>query len=278
MDAEQSDAQRAVNFFSRILSEKYNREYNSEYCSTQLRQPISITYDEGIGSEVFQDNDDCKPLIYNTYQMYLVKGQSYLQEDIEHSRRQRYRLGIKLVRGAYIRSERQREESTGNTILHGSKLEVDQAYNNVLSSILGLMAKRRSSKIGAIEGTSMYVGASDKDRNRAITHSLFCPGHSGHDNEVNLSLLIATHNAQSVLTAVDCMKELSLPRDFPRVEFAQIYGMADQITYSLSNQGFNVYKLVPFGPFEQLFPWLLRRLEENQVRSSGRLLVVDVRV
>ena len=97
MDAEQSDAQRAVNFFSRILSEKYNREYNSEYCSTQLRQPISITYDEGIGSEVFQDNDDYKPLIYNTYQMYLVQGQSYLQEDIEHSRRQRYRLGIKLV-------------------------------------------------------------------------------------------------------------------------------------------------------------------------------------
>ena len=50
-------------------------------------------------------------------------------------------------------------------------------------------------------------------------------------------------------------------------------GMSDHITYALGlstdditkQPMFNVLKLVPFGDFEQLLPWLTRRLEENNV-------------
>ena len=47
------------------------------------------------------------------------------------------------------------------------------------------------------------------------------------------------------------------------VDFAQILGMADDLTFSLGLDGFNAHKLVPYGAFEELLPWLLRRLEEN---------------
>ena len=49
----------------------------------------------------------------------------------------------------------------------------------------------------------------------------------------------------------------------PRVHFAQILGMADDATYGLGAAGYNALKLVPYGAFDELLPWLLRRLEEN---------------
>ena len=49
-----------------------------------------------------------------------------------------------------------------------------------------------------------------------------------------------------------------------RVMFAQIMGMCDGLSMALGQTGYNSHKLVLFGDFEQIFPWLLRRLEENQ--------------
>ena len=31
--------------------------------------------------------------------------------------------------------------------------------------------------------------------------------------------------------------------------------------------GYNTSKLLVYGPFDKLFPWLLRRLDENKVRT-----------
>ena len=44
----------------------------------------------------------------------------------------------------------------------------------------------------------------------------------------------------------------------------QILGMADDLTLTLGLAGHNALKLVPFGRFGEVLPWLLRRLEENQ--------------
>ena len=40
--------------------------------------------------------------------------------------------------------------------------------------------------------------------------------------------------------------------------------MADDLTLTLGLQGFNALKLVPYGELQQVLPWLLRRLDENQ--------------
>ena len=45
---------------------------------------------------------------------------------------------------------------------------------------------------------------------------------------------------------------------------SQILGMADDLTLTLGLQGFNALKLVPYGELQQVLPWLLRRLDENQ--------------
>ena len=53
------------------------------------------------------------------------------------------------------------------------------------------------------------------------------------------------------------------------VYFAQVLGMADHLTYPLGHSGYNVYKLVTYGPVEETIAWLLRRLHENSDAMGG---------
>ncbi|EOD18874.1 proline dehydrogenase [Emiliania huxleyi CCMP1516] len=64
--------------------------------------------------------------------------------------------------------------------------------------------------------------------------------------------------------AYDTLDALKLPRSDPCVHLAQIQGMADDLTLTLGLMGYNALKLMPYGHFDEVLPWLLRRLEENQ--------------
>jgi len=77
------------------------------------------------------------------------------------------------------------------------------------------------------------------------------------------SLCAATHNEASARLLVTLMNEKHIePRD-NRIEFAQLYGMGDHLTYNLSRHGYNTSKYVPYGPVELVLPYLARRAQEN---------------
>ncbi|WP_346238884.1 proline dehydrogenase family protein [Niabella insulamsoli] len=78
-----------------------------------------------------------------------------------------------------------------------------------------------------------------------------------------ISVLIATHNENSNLLAVQQMQQMGLPLNHPHVNFSQLFGMSDNITFNLAQAGCNVSKYLPFGPIEDVIPYLMRRAEEN---------------
>merc|ERR1711904_640561 len=49
-----------------------------------------------------------KPIIYNTYQCYLVKAKERVRNDLRRAEREGFYFAAKLVRGAYMVQERKR--------------------------------------------------------------------------------------------------------------------------------------------------------------------------
>lgn len=109
--------------------------------------------------------------------------------------------------------------------------------------------------------------ATDTDYDEAVR---FCMDHI-HSTAV----IIASHNEQSNLLGAKLLDEMMLPHNHPHVHFSQLYGMSDTITFNLAKEGFNVSKYLPFGPIQDVIPYLMRRAQENTSVSgqTGRELM-----
>ncbi|KAJ7974222.1 Proline dehydrogenase [Quillaja saponaria] len=77
-------------------------------------------------------------------------------------------------------------------------------------------------------------------------------------------VVLATHNVESGKLAAAKAHELGMGKVNHKLEFAQLHGMAEALSFGLSNAGFQVSKYMPFGPVEMVMPYLLRRAEENR--------------
>ncbi|HEX8460457.1 MAG TPA: proline dehydrogenase family protein [Segetibacter sp.] len=94
------------------------------------------------------------------------------------------------------------------------------------------------------------------------------------DNIEKIACILASHNEMSNLLAVQLMEEKKLPFHHPHLHFSQLYGMSDNITFNLAKAGFWVSKYLPFGPIDDVVPYLMRRAQENSSVSgqTGREL------
>ena len=110
--------------------------------------------------------------------------------------------------------------------------------------------------------------ATDKDYDEAVR---FCI-----NNIDKIGVIVATHNEASNLLATQLLKEKALPFNHPHVHFSQLYGMSDNITYNLAGAGCSVSKYLPFGPINDVVPYLMRRAQENtSVKGqTGRELIL----
>ena len=97
--------------------------------------------------------------------------------------------------------------------------------------------------------------SSDRDFNAGVSLCL--------DNIDRVGVIVASHNEDSNMLAVKKLHELNQPLNHPHVNFSQLFGMSDNITFNLANAGCNVSKYLPFGPIEDVIPYLMRRAQEN---------------
>ena len=93
-----------------------------------------------------------------------------------------------------------------------------------------------------------------------------------------ISVCAGTHNEASSRLLTTLLAEHDIRPDDPRVWFAQLYGMSDNLTYNLAHAGYNTAKYVPYGPVEAVMPYLLRRADENTAiagQSSREFLLIQ---
>jgi proline dehydrogenase len=128
--------------------------------------------------------------------------------------------------------------------------------------------RSRASSKGVQSPIQINKQSTDKDYNEAIS---FCITHIE-----DVASVVATHNEESNLFAVQLMEQKGLPYNHPHLHFSQLYGMSDHITFNLAKAGFWVSKYVPFGPLKDVIPYLMRRAQENSSVSgqTGRELAL----
>ncbi len=95
----------------------------------------------------------------------------------------------------------------------------------------------------------------DQDYNEAIKFCL--------SKVETISTVVGTHNDESSAVTTQLMQDFGINKEDKRVYFAQLYGMSDNISFTLASQRYNVAKYVPYGPVKKVMPYLTRRAEEN---------------
>ena len=78
-----------------------------------------------------------------------------------------------------------------------------------------------------------------------------------------MAIFAGTHNEESSYKLIEMLSENGIAKDDQRIWFGQLYGMSDNISYNLAENGYNVAKYLPFGPVRDVMPYLIRRAEEN---------------
>lgn len=196
VDAEKYDLQEGVYELQRRLYQQFN----------PISSPVSVV---------------------GTLQMYLSGSADLLALEEKLARENNYRLGLKLVRGAYIHSENAR-----TSIIHKTKEDTDKNYNQGITYCI--------ESVLASEGNTSTLG-----------HLVV----ASHNAE---SLQLATQKTYKGELSKDNQNKSNIC-------LGQLLGMADSITYNLikNEQVSNVIKYVPWGPPLETKEYLLRRLEEN---------------
>ncbi|MEQ3662818.1 MAG: proline dehydrogenase family protein, partial [Flavobacterium sp.] len=97
--------------------------------------------------------------------------------------------------------------------------------------------------------------ATDENYDAAIIYMI--------DNIDKMFIFAGTHNENSSYRLMELCEEKGIAKNDNRIFFGQLYGMSDNISYNLAEQGYNVAKYLPFGPVRDVMPYLIRRAEEN---------------
>ncbi|MFZ6012700.1 MAG: proline dehydrogenase family protein [Bacteroidota bacterium] len=225
----------------------------------KVQQQQILTPEENLSVQKFRERIDtiCKTAYENNIRLLIDAEESWIQgaiDSIVNEMMARYNKGKPIVFNTY---QLYRTDALATMI---------QAFQN-------------ARKGGYFFGVKLVRGAyMEKERGRARRLRYHSPIHADRDstdiafnaaieyciqNLQYISVMCGSHNEYSNRYMVALMCDKRIKNNDPRVWFSQLYGMSDNISFSLARSGYNVAKYLPYGPIKAVIPYLLRRASEN---------------
>jgi len=186
-------------------------------------------------------NKNGHAVVYNTYQAYLKSTPATLSSHLALAKEKNFTLGAKLVRGAYLGTEKR-------ALIHDTQDDTHRAYDAIAKALL---TQRYDSPLHAPSEKSSFP---------------------------SINLVLATHNLDSV-QRVRALRNAQKAANEPMIKlsYAQLQGMADEISCLLvqaqaaaEQEGGEkvdppkVFKCVTWGTMTDCLHYLLRRAAENK--------------
>lgn len=181
------------------------------------------------------NTDPNDAVIFGTYQAYKKCCPKVLSDHLAIAQKENWTLGVKLVRGAYLGSD-------PRELLHDTKEDTDACFDGLATSTL----TRQWTDM--VKGEGVYP---------------------------NTSLVLATHNAESVRLARELLDSGAAKSP---ISAAQLQGMADEVSCEIiggkTQTGASqtlaplahlpAYKYLVWGSIGECMKYLLRRAQENK--------------
>ena len=214
-DAEQNAIQRGIEAWTLLFQRKYNKGKSGT------------------------------AIVYGTYQAYLRSTPTIVSQHLEAARVDGFRLGVKLVRGAYMATDYRH-------LFWADKEGTDRAYDGITEALV----------------TREY-------------NDVLQPHSKSVGSVPEVELVLATHNHKSVKEAMNLMKQQAMTGErCIDMVYGQLMGMADEVgcgliqaskTSSIPREdggpvasGPKTFKYLVWGSVGECMQYLLRRAEENR--------------
>ena len=131
---EQEEWNRVVARFDRVC--KLGKEKDVEILIDAEESWMQDAADDLV-EEMMQRYNEGVPIVYNTLQLYRWDRLDYLKQIHKRAKDKNFKLGFKIVRGAYMEKERDRAEDRGyKSPICENKAATDQNFNDTLKYIL----------------------------------------------------------------------------------------------------------------------------------------------
>jgi hypothetical protein len=222
----------------KIIKDNPNNTFALKFSSFNIEKDLKLSYN--YASEII------KYAKKNNSKILLDAEMNKIQSDI-------YKLSDQLI-------------SENNTNDFPVVYKTYQMYRKDAYNILkNDLSKNRNHSIGIklVRGAYYYQ---DKSTNKLF--STIEETHKNYNDAIKLfsqnykpndMLICATHNNYSI----QYVKELIKKDNINNVSFAHLMGMSNKLSEELIEEGYHVYKYVPYGNFIESIPYLIRRLYEN---------------
>jgi proline dehydrogenase len=164
--------------FSELESRAWTRAKNriEEICYTAHKFGMCIMIDaeeswvqkaiDEMALEMMQRFNKEQIVVVNTLQMYRVDRLSFLKESYQLAQDKQFKLGVKLVRGAYMEKERQRaEELNYADPIHANKDGSDKSYDEGIEFVLN-----------HYEDTLLVAGSHNEESARKLAEKMEAKG------------------------------------------------------------------------------------------------------